>query len=174
MPWKLYFSLRLPEYLRLYLRKDGCYRSCFMVGLALGGYIAKQIIQKHNLKWVNVLMVFQEIIGFCALLLPFAIHALSFHSIAAEIGLVCFIGIAGILAGLEFPLMNKILMQFYQDIAVSAGATNGADHIGAFLGAIVTGVIFLPLFGIFGICLILAILNISSLILNKKQGTLKR
>lgn len=137
----------------------------FMVGLALGGYIANRIIQKHNLKWVNVLMVFQGIIGFCAFLLPFAIHALSFYSIAAEIGLVCFIGIAGILTGLEFPLMNKILMQFDQDIAVSAGATNGADHIGAFLGAIVTGVVFLPLLGIFGTCLILAILNISSLIL---------
>lgn len=137
----------------------------FMVGLALGAYITNRIIQKHDLKWVNTLMVFEAIIACYAFLLPFAIHSLSFYSIAAEIGLICLIGITGILTGLEFPLMNKILMQSNQDIAISAGATNGADHIGAFLGAIVTGVIFLPLIGIFGTCLILSILNISSLIL---------
>lgn len=137
----------------------------FMVGLAFGGYITNRIIQKYNLRWVNVLMVFEGIIASCAFVLPFTIHAISSYSKAAEIVLICFIGIAGILTGLEFPLVNKILIQFNKDIALSAGATNGADHIGAFLGAIVTGVIFLPLLGISGTCLILAILNISSLVL---------
>ncbi|KXK25528.1 MAG: spermidine synthase [Candidatus Brocadia sinica] len=79
--------------------------------------------------------------------------------------MIFFIGIAGILTGLEFPLVNKIFIQQNKDIAISAGATNGADHIGAFLGAILTGVIFLPLLGVFGTCLILATLNIASLIL---------
>jgi len=137
----------------------------FMVGLAFGGYITNRIIQKNNFQWINVLMVFEGVIGFYALILPFMIHALSSYSIAAEIGLTCFIGIAGILTGLEFPLVNKLFMQSSEDLAVSAGATNSADHIGAFLGAILTGVIFLPLLGVFGTCLILATLNLSSLIL---------
>ena len=137
----------------------------FMVGLAFGGYITNRVIQKRNFTWINVLMVFEGVIGLFALILPFIIYVLSFYSIAAEVGLTCFIGIAGILTGLEFPLVNKLFMQSSEDIAVSAGATNSADHIGAFLGAILTGVIFLPLLGVFGTCLILATLNLSSLIL---------
>ncbi|MCF6156816.1 MAG: hypothetical protein E3K36_16610 [Candidatus Brocadia sp.] len=170
----------------------------FMVGLALGGYIANRIILKiegstHHLpakddmlisenckikgwhgqtrlsvsefRWINILMIFEGVIGFYALILPFLIHALSFYSTAAEVGLVCLIGIAGILTGLEFPLVNKIFIQQNKDIAISAGATDGADHIGAFSGAILTGVICLPLLGLFGTCLILATLNIASLIL---------
>ena len=69
------------------------------------------------------------------------------------------------MTGLEFPLVNKLFMQSNKDMAVSAGVTDSADHIGAFLGAILTGVIFLPLLGVFGTCLILAALNISSLVL---------
>lgn len=179
----------------------------FMVGLALGGYIANRIILKiegsthhlpakddmlisenckikgwHGLRrersverqtrlsvsefwWINILMIFEGVIGFYALILPFLIHALSFYSTTAEVGLVCLIGIAGILTGLEFPLVNKIFIQQNKDIAISAGATDGADHIGAFSGAILTGVICLPLLGLFGTCLILATLNIASLIL---------
>jgi len=137
----------------------------FMVGLALGGYITNRIIQKSNLKWVNLLMVFEGVIGFYSTILPFIIHALSSYSVVAEVGLTCFIGIAGVLTGLEFPLVNKLFMQSNKDMAVSAGVTDGVDHIGAFLGAILTGVIFLPLLGVFWTCLILAVLNISSLAL---------
>lgn len=115
--------------------------------------------------WITLLMIFEGVIGCYALVLPFFIHRLSSYSIAAEVGLTCFIGVAGILTGMEFPLVNKILIEHRQGIAMSAGATNSADHVGAFLGAILTGVIFIPLFGIFRTCLILAALNIASLIL---------
>jgi len=146
----------------------------FMVGLALGGYIANRLIQKENLnaslhalskKRINVLMAFEGVIGLYAFILPFIIHTISVYSMAAEVGLVCLVGITGLLMGLEFPLINKILLQYDRNIAISAGNTDSADHIGAFLGALLTGIIFLPLLGVFGTCLILAALNISSLIL---------
>src|SRR3990167_4504429 len=163
----------------------------FMVGLALGGYLMNQIIKKiQNPKpvldfdrgsgiqntylsptgddshhWVKILLIMQGIIGFYALALPFIIYVLSFYSIAAEVGLTCFIGMAGVLTGLVFPLVNKLFMQSNKDIAVSAGVTYSADHIGAILGAILTGVIFVPLLGVFGTCLILAVLSMSSLAL---------
>ncbi|MFN3533662.1 MAG: hypothetical protein ACK41Q_14355, partial [Candidatus Brocadia sp.] len=116
-------------------------------------------------QWVNVLMIFEGIIAFYALILPFLVHELSYYSAAVEVGLIFFIGIAGILTGVEFPLVNKIFIQQNRDIAISAGATDGADHIGAFSGALLTGVILLPLLGVFGACLILATLNIASLVL---------
>src|SRR3972149_4288820 len=95
----------------------------FMVGLAFGGYITNRIIQKRNLKWVNLLMVFEGVIGCYATILPFIIHALSSYSIAAEVGLTFFIGITGVLTGLVFPLVNKIFMQSSGDMAISAGMT---------------------------------------------------
>jgi len=163
----------------------------FMVGLALGGYLMNQIIKKiQNPKpvldfdrgsgiqnpylsptgddshhWVKILLIMQGIIGFYALALPFIIYVLSFYSIAAEVGLTCFIGMAGVLTGLVFPLVNKIFMQSSRDMEISAGMTYSADHIGAILGAILTGVIFVPLLGVFGTCLILAVLSMSSLAL---------
>ena len=163
----------------------------FMVGLALGGYLMNQIIKKiqnpkpvldfdrgsgiqnpylsptgaDSYHWVKILLIMQGIIGFYALVLPFIIYVLSFYSIAAELGLTFFIGIAGVLTGLEFPLVNKLFMQSNKDMAVSAGVTYSADHIGAILGAILTGVICVPLLGVFGTCLILAVLKISSLVL---------
>ncbi|MCC7210624.1 MAG: hypothetical protein IT451_02120, partial [Candidatus Brocadia sp.] len=155
----------------------------FMVGLALGGYLMNQIIKKtrnpksefpnnsllptvaDSYQGIKILLLIQGIVGCYALILPFFIHKLSFYSAVAEVGLISLIGIAGILTGIEFPLVNKICIQHTQDVAVSAGATNGADHIGAFFGAIVTGVIFIPLLGVSGTCLILASFNIASLIL---------
>ncbi|NUO10451.1 MAG: hypothetical protein HUU08_17650 [Candidatus Brocadia sp.] len=164
----------------------------FMVGLAFGGYFMNQIIRKtHSPKSkivrlnahgeaqnhylpptgvdschrIKILLIIQGIIGFYAIILPFLIHALSPYPTVAVVGLICFIGVAGILTGLEFPLVNKIFIQQNKDIGISAGVTDGADHIGAFLGAILTGVICLPLLGVFGTCLILAALNMASLVL---------
>ncbi len=155
----------------------------FMVGLALGGYLMNKIIKKnqfpkskiqnHSLPrkeadphhWVKILLTMQGIIGFFAFMVPLMVRTLSFYSVLAEVGLIILIGISGVLTGMEFPLVNKILMQTTTDIAVSAGATDGADHIGAFSGAILTGVLFVPLLGVFGTCLILVTLNISSLAL---------
>ena len=67
----------------------------FMVGLALGGYITNRIIKKRNFTWINVLMVFEGVIGFYAIILPFIIHSLSSYSIAAEVGLTFLLALQG-------------------------------------------------------------------------------
>ncbi len=69
------------------------------------------------------------------------------------------------LTGIEFPLVNKIFMHHRKDITLSAGVTHGADHAGAFLGAILTGVILLPLLGMAKTCVILAALNFACMAL---------
>ena len=137
----------------------------FMVGLALGGCITNRMIQKGRTTWIPVLIILEGVIGCYALALPCIIHALSSHSIIAGAGLICLTGITGMLTGIEFPLVNKIFIQHRKDITISAGVTNGADHAGAFLGAILTGVIFLPLLGMVKTCIILAALNFASMAL---------
>ncbi len=170
----------------------------FMVGLALGGYIANKIIRKiddvrpvqnggaplpdkirpsatfpcrakRSLRpttmRLNILMILVGAIGCYALAVPFLIHAVSRYSNITGAGLSCFIGIAGVLTGLGFPIVSKIFMQGVGSAAASAGMTYGADHVGAILGAVLTGVILVPILGITGTCIILFALNISSLIL---------
>ncbi|MBI5307544.1 MAG: hypothetical protein HZB37_04205 [Planctomycetes bacterium] len=137
----------------------------FMVGLALGGYIANRMIQKGKASWIPVLVILEGVIGCYALALPWVIHVLSSHSITAGAGLTYLTGITGILTGIGFPLVNKIFIHHRKDITLSAGVTNGADHAGAFLGAILTGVIFLPLLGMVKTCIILATLNFASMTL---------
>ncbi|MBF8275771.1 MAG: Polyamine aminopropyltransferase [Candidatus Brocadiaceae bacterium] len=137
----------------------------FMVGLALGGYVANRKIQKGRASWIPILAIMEGVIGCYALALPWVIHALSSHSITAGAGLICLTGITGTLTGIEFPLVNKIFMHHRKDIALSAGVTNGADHAGAFLGAILTGVILLPLLGMAKTCIILAVLNFACMAL---------
>jgi len=137
----------------------------FMVGLALGGYFANYFIRKMKLKWLHILMLFEGIVSFYAFLAPFIIYMLSFYSVVAEGALILLVGVTGMLTGFEFPLANKILVDRNRNIALSAAVTDGADHIGAFLGAILTGVLFLPLLGLFGTCFILTMINTLSLIL---------
>ena len=137
----------------------------FMVGLALGGYITNRMIQKGKASWILVLVILEGVIGCYALALPWIIHALSSHSITAGAGLICLTGITGMLTGIEFPLVNKIFIHHRREITLSAGVTNGADHAGAFLGAILTGVVFLPLLGMVKTCIILAMLNFACMTL---------
>jgi spermidine synthase len=146
----------------------------FMVGLALGGYVMNRLIrmsayrlseQSLNRKWIKILALFELGAGLYAIILPAIIQACSSYSVTAGIGLVCLVGVTGILTGFVFPLINAILIQSGKAIAVSAGATNSADHIGAFFGALLAGVFFIPIFGVWGTCLILSALNISGFVL---------
>lgn len=109
---------------------------------------------------------------------------------AASFFLVLII-IAGVLTGLGFPIASKLYLQTYGlddickaepvyspllsgltpgstptcNVSITAGLIDSADHCGAFLGALLTGVIFVPLFGQAGACIIVAALNISSAVL---------
>jgi len=72
--------------------------------------------------------------------------------------------ITGVLTGIEFPISSKLYFLRRGKLGVTAGTINSADHAGAFIGAILTGVLFVPLFGITGSCIIIAGLNLMSLL----------
>lgn len=137
----------------------------FMVGLAFGGYIANKMIQKKQVDWIKVMLLLEVLIVVYAIFVPFLISIVSVYYPIAEAVLISLVIFTGILTGIEFPVANKICAQCGDNIATSAGATDGADHIGAFLGSLLTGILFLPLLGLYGTCLILAALNAASLAL---------
>ena len=75
---------------------------------------------------------------------------------------IAIIFIAGILAGSEFPLASDIYFRTCGIIGVSAGKIDSADHVGAFLGALLTGIVLVPVLGIIESCWIIAALNMAS------------
>ena len=59
--------------------------------------------------------------------------------------------------GLEFPIAGKLYLMRKGELGTTAGTIDSADHAGAFIGALLTGVLFVPLFGISGSCIIIAV-----------------
>jgi spermidine synthase len=72
--------------------------------------------------------------------------------------------ITGVLVGLEFPIAGKLYLMRKGELGITAGTIDSADHAGACIGALLTGVLFVPLFGISGSCVIIAVLNLMSLL----------
>ena len=74
------------------------------------------------------------------------------------------VAITGVLVGLEFPVAGKLYLVRKGGVGITAGTIDSADHAGAFIGALLTGVLFVPLFGISGSCVIIAVMNLMSLL----------
>jgi spermidine synthase len=63
---------------------------------------------------------------------------------------LCFTG--GFLMGFQFPLANRMHLQFSSGAGKTAGLLNGADLLGGFVGGMVGGCVLLPVMGLTGSC----------------------
>ncbi len=70
--------------------------------------------------------------------------------------LVC---VSGVLGGVIFPLASSVWLRDEVDTARAAGAVSAADHLGGSVGALVTGVVLVPVLGIGGTCIIIAMMK---------------
>jgi spermidine synthase len=121
--------------------------------------------EQKQLYWVKVLIILEFIIVVYTCIMPFVLHQLTFLFFDSEYLFMFLVVITGVLTGLEFPISSKLYLLRREDLGVTAGAIDSADHAGAFIGALFTGVLFVPLFGITGSCLIIVGLNLVSLLL---------
>ena len=69
---------------------------------------------------------------------------------------------SGVLGGLVFPLAAAVALREQASTERVAGAVDAADHIGACAGALVTGVVLVPVLGISGTCLVVATMKVLS------------
>ncbi len=80
--------------------------------------------------------------------------------------------VVGIVTGASFPaLLGRAALKNRGDERQAAASIEVADHLGAAWGALVTGVIWLPVFGIMTTCLLLACFKIISLMTMLLAGT---
>lgn len=175
-------------------QKAGFIVAVFMVGLAAGGYSSHTIVKHHkkdsgsNKDSRNLLRLRESLLHSYLLsveitivifagLLPFCVRLLSssyFFSVPTivEILFMLLVGIAGILTGIEFPLASTIYLHSRATLGKTAGLIDSADHIGAFCGSILVGILFVPLLGIPTSCYFVSMLNLSSVLflLLQKMG----
>jgi spermidine synthase len=134
----------------------------FMAGLAVGAVCANRI----KTKMLKPLAGLAITIALFGLLLPLALTMLSrasaFHNstlvVQAAIAFLTFALAA--LVGAEFPLANRIEFNDIPQGRAAASRLYAADFMGAFLGALLTSTLLIPLIGVMGVCLLAAILNV--------------
>ena len=147
-------------------RQVGLIVAFFMLGLAAGGWQMNRLIAGRERSWVALLTLLSILTGIYAISLPYLIGLFSALKVSATgdvidlrllfLGLVA---VAGWLTGLEFPLVSKIFINRYATGTV-AGWVYAYDHLGACLGALLTGTVLVPVLGMYQSCFITGMLNL--------------
>jgi spermidine synthase len=140
----------------------------FMLGLAVGGAQMNQLIAGKERSWVMILTLLEILIGIYSISLPFLINFLAASGTDVQGSLIdlrylflILVAGAGWLTGLEFPLVSTIFIKRYA-VGTVAGWVDSFDHLGACLGALLTGTILVPVLGIFQSCFITGMINLMS------------
>lgn len=148
----------------------------FMLGLALGSYFMNRMIIKFKAGLKTLISIECSLILY-PLILPLLLSIFSrFFTGSLAISEPCFmilVLVAGALTGLEFPLVAKLYLMKEGDPGKVAGMVDSADHLGACLGALLTGTLLVPIMGLQVSCLFIGFLNLTSVILlveNHVQG----
>jgi len=138
--------------------------AAFMLGLALGGAYMNRIVYRIRrevlaLARIELVIVAYSIFVALVLMSIFAgIVKLPFF-LPAEVLFSILNCAAGFLAGLEFPLANKIYLAGNERVGQVAGSLYAADLLGGCVGAILASVFLVPLLGVPQTCFVIAILN---------------
>jgi spermidine synthase len=144
--------------------------TCFMIGLALGGFWILNIMPKIKR---DIIFFIRTQIAICifSLALPLILYWLSRSRIEA----VSWAGanllfplipiIVGFIGGIQFLLVNKIYLNSDEAIGKVAGLTYGMDLFGSCLGAFFAAIFLIPILGIPETCYAVATVNVTVLVL---------
>ena len=136
----------------------------FMAGLAAGAAATHRFVRKRSevrtLRAVQLaIAVFAALI---AVMLPVAATVESPGVLFALFFALTFF--AGVLNGVDFPLATACCLATHRQAERATGAVYGTELFGACFGAIVAGVLVVPVFGIVAGCLLAAIGNVTAFV----------
>ena len=154
-----------------YLYQDlGVVSAAFMLGAALGGWSTGHMVSKiesdvGTLRKTESVMIAYSILA--PLFVTFVSSNLPDTSIllSARIFLPFLNLVAGVFVGLEFQLASRIRLQGYEKVGGVAGAFYATDLIGACAGALMASIWLIPLHGVLGASVVVAMLKAVSLVL---------
>jgi spermidine synthase len=142
----------------------------FMAGAASGAMIITSLLSR--IKDCLKLFINTDLTIICfSLGLPFIF--LMLHPYLGNPGVFLFLKIlfliisfiCGLLIGAQFPLANKIYLKDDTSLSKTAGILYSSDLLGGWLGGVVGGVVLLPVLGLLGSCVVVALLKLCSFII---------
>ena len=146
----------------------------FMGGLVAGCWLvmvrSKRLAEGRELsaylwRW---LITVDVLLALLALLVPFVLPALGtvqggrLSFVLVEWAVSIMVAVTGVLGGAAFALAGGLQMAAYRRAGAAAGNVVGADHAGACLGALLTGLLLVPVFGIAAAAFLLAGIKLCS------------
>jgi spermidine synthase len=133
----------------------------FMTGLALGGISATRRLERGRATRPVTLLVLEIAVAAFALALPRLLRVAGAVEgyVVGKLLFLLVVVMAGAITGAEFPIANAVFMRAGRRMGTSAALTECTDHLGAALGAFLTGVLLLPIFGTVKTCLLLSLIN---------------
>jgi spermidine synthase len=139
--------------------KMGLIVAMFMLGLVAGAPSGRAMsVRGARPAWLAFLCL-EAILLAIALLVPMCLKTSSQLLIYIA---VVFLGWA---VGAEFPLGNRLFRNAGGTVSRAAGITDASDHIGAACGALIVGVLLIPLFGIWAACIIVASMKCAGILM---------
>ncbi|MBI5023518.1 MAG: fused MFS/spermidine synthase [Candidatus Omnitrophica bacterium] len=157
--------------------KLGLIMASFMTGLALGSFLATRLLRDPAPGAGKIFSIYRYTqTGICLypFLLPLAFlfvqrGAAPGQAVLLETVYSVLPVVAGLIGGLQYPLANFLLSSrrsFHdRQFSRTAGQLYAADTWGAALGAILTGVIFIPILGISGVVVLCGVMNLAVLLM---------
>ena len=149
----------------------------FMGGLVIGCVLASRRAEpaatsSRSPDWLwRRLIAVDGLMALLALAVPFVLPALAaLQAGPAVLTLVewcisIMVVATGVLGGAAFPLAGRLRLGFAGRAGAAAGSVVGADHAGACLGALLCGVLLVPMFGTVTTALLLAGMKLTSAVL---------
>ena len=152
----------------------GWIMAVFMGGLVVGcwrgrGRASRDAAgpQRPEDRWRR-LMVVDLRLGLLALIVPLVLPALgalqgtAVAFVLVEWAVLLLVAVTGVLGGAAFALAGGLQVGLGHEAAAAAGVINGADHAGACLGALLCGLLLVPVMGITATALVLGGLKLGS------------
>ena len=149
--------------------------SSFMIGIALGGFVARAVIDRVQRPRLLFGWIQAGIAASVVVTIPLGqlvstadtqvmLEWLSRHwaaLVAARFGIsFAVMLVPATLIGMTFPIAGKIWVRELKKLGASVGQVYGANTIGNILGALVTGFALIPLLGLQKSVAVMAVLNI--------------
>lgn len=146
----------------------------FMAGAAAGAMLITNALPriKNALKFFRSIEV--VIISF-TIILPFILFVVNLYS-GSQSALLFFrilflilSFISGLLVGAQFPLANKLYLKDSAGLSRTGGMLFAFDLLGGWLGGIIGAVVLLPVLGLTGTCITVALIKIASFIIIRTE-----
>ena len=140
----------------------------FMLGLAVGGALMSLALPRVQ-TGTKALLSLQAGLVIYAFALPRLIAGISIMlggaAAAGQVAFMALVVLAGTIAGAQFPLVTKLYLERSGGSAAASGVIDAGDHLGACVGALASGAVFMPILGMVATCAVVGVLNLACIIL---------